>query len=136
MPTPTEATDQVATTIRVVRDASLALLRIVGRTETTRGRTPMTITRGEIGGIQMAYNTPFTPRPSTSELARYFLAQTGRRPMLPYALDIWDGSQKKLAVSWGHEDGDLELMTLERGPWIDRLLEFAARLSDEVNDVR
>ncbi len=73
----------------------------------------MTITRGEIGGIQMAYNTPFTPRPSTSELARYFLAQTGWRPMLPYALDIWDGSQKKLAVSWGHVDGDLELMTLK-----------------------
>ena len=83
----------------------------------TQGRTPLRVTRADLGELLMILNTPFTPRPAPSDAERYFLAQTGRRPMLPYALDIWHQRRKVYAVSWNDGDTDLEVMTFLDGEW-------------------
>jgi len=80
---------QSSSDARKIRDAALEVLRRFGRVETTGGRTPVRITRAELGEMQIVHNTPFTPQPQGSVSMRNPLEQAGRA-ILPYSPDAAD----------------------------------------------
>jgi hypothetical protein len=57
--------------------------------ETTGGRTPVRITRAELGEMQIVHNTPFTPQPQGSVSMQNALEQAGRA-ILPHSPDAAD----------------------------------------------
>jgi hypothetical protein len=106
------------TEARAIRDAALVLLRRVGRSQTTGGKTPVRILFAEVEDLRIVHNTPFTPRPMPSSDALQSLATTGREP-LPYAMDIWHGRTKMFSISWS--DDDFRVTTFKKGTWTSNL---------------
>jgi len=47
-----------------IRDAALAVVRSRGQAQTTRGKTPVTITLVKTEGLRIVHNTPFTAPPA------------------------------------------------------------------------
>jgi len=111
------ATGERLTRCRGIRDAAIRVLQRHDGMEMTEGRTPLRVMRADLGKLLMIFNTPFTPRPAPSGAAHYILAQASKRPMLPYALDIWSCRRKVFAVSWNGNDTELEVMTFTDGEW-------------------
>jgi hypothetical protein len=74
--------------VRTPEKSGMQHLRF-GRMETIGGRTPVRITRAELGEMQLVHNTPFTPQPQGSVSMQNALEQAGRA-ILPYSPDAAD----------------------------------------------
>jgi hypothetical protein len=102
------------TTALDLRDAALRVIGRIGRWEAF-GDMKLLSARAE--GLAISYRTPFQRMPEANDAQKYRAAQLGRiaPKNLPYGLDIW-APNKVMNLEWDDE-GNIELVSLRRGPW-------------------
>jgi hypothetical protein len=74
----------------------------------------------DIGAISLLYRTPFQTLPTQTDRLRYARAPFGKKPNLPYGLDIWLDHNKVLDLEWDAGDW-IVLIVYQPGAWEDEL---------------
>lgn len=104
-----------------LRDAALKVVRRIGVWQEIRvGQSSAQILFARLGGIQVAYRSPFQRIFQLDEQVKYRAAQLGMALPLPYGLDVW-APNKVLNMEWD-DRGSVALTTLRAGSWETELI--------------